>query len=240
MFLSDLTCDVNVLIIESVLPVVLCHRSVLHVDSGRRLTGLTGDVKRTVHQKQRTPPHRKSKNIIHAAVSVFWGLHPGDIYFKKSVFEAFCSSKHIISIRKCKNHFKPSPDVPLQEAPDFVNSLSLKVEVQQENTDANPVLARSSLSAWEFFVSNWAATPSLTSYCGVFLRVSPGMRAEDSPVVLQTFTQPFRMTQLIAAFWNLNCSREVSDTRVLCLSRHNVTKTLGHDAASWCVSDPLH
>lgn len=47
-----------------------------------------------------------------------------------------------------------SPDVPLQEAPDFVNSLSLKVEVQQENTDANPVLAHSSLSAWEFFVSN--------------------------------------------------------------------------------------
>uniref|UniRef100_H3DET2 Integrin subunit alpha 2 n=1 Tax=Tetraodon nigroviridis TaxID=99883 RepID=H3DET2_TETNG len=42
--------------------------------------------------------------------------------------------------------------VYVQEAPDFVNSLSLKVEVQQQNADGNPVLDRSSLSAWEFFI----------------------------------------------------------------------------------------
>lgn len=45
-------------------------------------------------------------------------------------------------------------DVPLQETPDFVNSLSLKVEIQQQNADVNPVLDRSSLSVWEFFVSH--------------------------------------------------------------------------------------
>ncbi|XP_056888065.1 integrin alpha-2-like isoform X1 [Takifugu flavidus] len=43
-------------------------------------------------------------------------------------------------------------DVYVQETPDFVNSLSLKVEVEQQNTDVNPVLDRSAVSAWEFFI----------------------------------------------------------------------------------------
>lgn len=42
----------------------------------------------------------------------------------------------------------------LQEAPDFINSLSLKVEVEQQNADANPVLDQFSPTAWEFFVSD--------------------------------------------------------------------------------------
>ncbi|XP_068461360.1 integrin alpha-2 [Clinocottus analis] len=42
--------------------------------------------------------------------------------------------------------------VYVQEAPDFVNSLSLKVEIEQQNADVNPVLDTSSPSAWEFFV----------------------------------------------------------------------------------------
>lgn len=41
-----------------------------------------------------------------------------------------------------------------QEAPDFVNSLSLKVEIEQQNADVNPVLDVFSESAWEFFVSD--------------------------------------------------------------------------------------
>ncbi|XP_054466654.1 integrin alpha-2-like [Anoplopoma fimbria] len=40
----------------------------------------------------------------------------------------------------------------IQEAPDFVNSLSLKVEIEQQNADVNPVLDMFSPSAWEFFV----------------------------------------------------------------------------------------
>ncbi|XP_034548803.1 integrin alpha-2 [Notolabrus celidotus] len=42
--------------------------------------------------------------------------------------------------------------VYVQEAPDFINSLSLKVEINQQNEDANPVLDTSAPSAWEFFI----------------------------------------------------------------------------------------
>ncbi|MEQ2251346.1 hypothetical protein ILYODFUR_010002, partial [Ilyodon furcidens] len=42
--------------------------------------------------------------------------------------------------------------VYVQETPDFVNSLSLKVEVKQENPDVNPVLDNISLRAFEFFI----------------------------------------------------------------------------------------
>ncbi|XP_074525395.1 integrin alpha-2 [Halichoeres trimaculatus] len=42
--------------------------------------------------------------------------------------------------------------VYVQDAPDFVNSLSLKVEISQQSTDANPVLDMSAPSAWEFFI----------------------------------------------------------------------------------------
>ncbi|XP_019743363.1 integrin alpha-2 [Hippocampus comes] len=42
--------------------------------------------------------------------------------------------------------------VYVQETPDFVNSVSLKVEIEQQNADANPVLDVFSLTAWEFFI----------------------------------------------------------------------------------------
>ncbi|XP_077457642.1 integrin alpha-2-like [Stigmatopora argus] len=42
--------------------------------------------------------------------------------------------------------------VYVQETPDFVNSLSLKVEIEQKNADANPVLDIFSVTAWEFFI----------------------------------------------------------------------------------------
>ncbi|KAM7018333.1 integrin alpha-2 [Tautogolabrus adspersus] len=42
--------------------------------------------------------------------------------------------------------------VYVQDPPDFVNSLSLKVEIEQQNADVNPVLDLFSTSAWEFFM----------------------------------------------------------------------------------------
>lgn len=41
-----------------------------------------------------------------------------------------------------------------QEAPDFVSSLSMKVEAAQRKANVNPVLDQFSPSAWEFFVSD--------------------------------------------------------------------------------------
>lgn len=40
-----------------------------------------------------------------------------------------------------------------QEAADFVNSISLMVEIEQKDANANPVLDIFSPSAWDFFVS---------------------------------------------------------------------------------------
>lgn len=51
-----------------------------------------------------------------------------------------------------------------QETPDFVNSLSLKVEIEQQNADANPVLDRFSPNASEFFVSDWYSTTSCVTF----------------------------------------------------------------------------
>ncbi|XP_041644456.1 integrin alpha-2-like [Cheilinus undulatus] len=43
-------------------------------------------------------------------------------------------------------------EVYVQDTPDFVNSLSLKVEIEQQSADVNPVLDMFSPSAWEFFM----------------------------------------------------------------------------------------
>ncbi|XP_037339526.2 integrin alpha-2 [Pungitius pungitius] len=62
--------------------------------------------------------------------------------------ERFLTEKaKILSTPLCLDY-----QVYVQEAPDFVNSLSLKVEIEQQNADVNPVLDTSSPSAWEFFV----------------------------------------------------------------------------------------
>lgn len=42
--------------------------------------------------------------------------------------------------------------VYVQEAPDFVNSISLKVEIEQQSANVNPVLDLFSVKAWEFFI----------------------------------------------------------------------------------------
>ncbi|XP_061762173.1 integrin alpha-2 isoform X2 [Nerophis ophidion] len=42
--------------------------------------------------------------------------------------------------------------VYVQDTPDLVNSISMKVEIQQQNPDVNPVLDIHSPTAWEFFI----------------------------------------------------------------------------------------
>ncbi|XP_035513525.1 integrin alpha-2 [Morone saxatilis] len=62
--------------------------------------------------------------------------------------ERFLTEKaKISSAPLCRDY-----QVYVQEAPDFVNSLSLKVEIEQQNADVNPVLDMFSPSAWEFFI----------------------------------------------------------------------------------------
>ncbi|XP_068995018.1 integrin alpha-2 [Embiotoca jacksoni] len=62
--------------------------------------------------------------------------------------ERFLTEKaKISSTPLCRDY-----QVYVQEAPDFVNSLSLKVELEQENPDVNPVLDKFSPSALEFFI----------------------------------------------------------------------------------------
>lgn len=56
-------------------------------------------------------------------------------------------SAKISSKQHCVEH-----QVNVQETPDFVNSLSLKVEVEQENPELNPVLDSFSPRAFEFFI----------------------------------------------------------------------------------------
>ncbi|KAE8291917.1 Integrin alpha-2 CD49 antigen-like family member B [Larimichthys crocea] len=62
--------------------------------------------------------------------------------------ERFLTEKAKISSTPLCKDFQ----VYVQEAPDFVNSLSLKVEIEQQNADVNPVLDTFSPSAWEFFI----------------------------------------------------------------------------------------
>ncbi len=48
----------------------------------------------------------------------------------------------------CEEH-----EVYVQETPDLVNSIALRVDVVLSHPDANPVLDVFSPTAWEFFVS---------------------------------------------------------------------------------------
>lgn len=49
----------------------------------------------------------------------------------------------------CEEH-----DVYVQETPDLINSIALRVDVVLSYPDANPVLDVFSPNAWEFFVSS--------------------------------------------------------------------------------------
>ena len=82
-----------------------------------------------------------------------------------------------------------------QEAPDFVNSLSLKVEIEQQSADENPVLDVSSPSAWEFFVSDWLTAGNLWVRVDV-LGKEPDEVTEDCrrSGYLEMFVQSFKMT----------------------------------------------
>ncbi|XP_041856641.1 integrin alpha-2-like [Melanotaenia boesemani] len=75
--------------------------------------------------------------------------------------------------------------VYVQETPDFVNSLSLKVEIEQENEEGNPVLDLFSARAFEFFVP-------FTKDCGsddvcesdLVLSVKPDTKVSSSSPIL--------------------------------------------------------
>ncbi|XP_042343836.1 integrin alpha-2-like [Plectropomus leopardus] len=67
--------------------------------------------------------------------------------FTKSNERFLTEKAKILTTALCQDY-----QVYVQEAPDFVNSLSLKVEIEQQNADVNPVLDMFAPSAWEFFI----------------------------------------------------------------------------------------
>ncbi|KAK7934404.1 hypothetical protein WMY93_005300 [Mugilogobius chulae] len=67
--------------------------------------------------------------------------------FSKNHERFFSEKARIASIALCHVY-----EVYVQEAPDFVNSISLKVEIEQQSEMANPVLDIYSTKAWEFFI----------------------------------------------------------------------------------------
>ncbi|XP_034026645.1 integrin alpha-2-like [Thalassophryne amazonica] len=68
-------------------------------------------------------------------------------FFTNNNDRLFSDRAKITSNSLCQDY-----QVYVQETPDFVNSLNLKVEIEQQNADVNPVLDPSSPSAWEFFI----------------------------------------------------------------------------------------
>ncbi|KAM8866213.1 integrin alpha-2 [Synchiropus picturatus] len=67
--------------------------------------------------------------------------------FKESNERLLTGNEKISNSPLCRN-----VEVYVQETPDFINSLSLKVEIQQDRPDMNPVLDMFSPAAWEFFI----------------------------------------------------------------------------------------
>ncbi|XP_072288782.1 integrin alpha-2-like [Eucyclogobius newberryi] len=67
--------------------------------------------------------------------------------FSKNNERFFNEKAKIASVALCYVY-----EVYVQEAPDFVNSISLKVEIEQQSETANPVLDMYSTKAWEFFI----------------------------------------------------------------------------------------
>ncbi|XP_075955774.1 integrin alpha-2 [Anarhichas minor] len=87
--------------------------------------------------------------------------------------------------------------VYVQEAPDFVNSLSLKIEIEQQNADVNPVLDMSSPSAFEFFVP-------FTKDCG-----SDDVCVSDLVLSVKTDTTASSLAPVLASANNRELSFEV-------------------------------
>ncbi|XP_028270161.1 integrin alpha-2 isoform X2 [Parambassis ranga] len=67
--------------------------------------------------------------------------------FTKNNERFLTENARISSTALCRDY-----QVYVQETPDFVNSLSLKVEIEQKSADVNPVLDKFSPSALEFFI----------------------------------------------------------------------------------------
>ncbi|XP_060928114.1 integrin alpha-2 [Limanda limanda] len=67
--------------------------------------------------------------------------------FTKNNERFLTENAKIYSTPLCRDY-----EVYVQETPDFVNSLSLKVEIEQKNADMNPVLDKFSPSASQFFI----------------------------------------------------------------------------------------
>lgn len=67
--------------------------------------------------------------------------------FTKNNERFFTEKAKISSTPLCRDY-----QFYVQETPDFVNSVNLKVEVEQQSPDVNPVLDMFSPKAWEFFI----------------------------------------------------------------------------------------
>ncbi|KAJ0067652.1 hypothetical protein NL108_009743, partial [Boleophthalmus pectinirostris] len=67
--------------------------------------------------------------------------------FTKNHERFLTEREQIASVAVCQVY-----EVYVQEAPDFVNSVSLKVEIEQQSETANPVLDVYSTKTWEFFI----------------------------------------------------------------------------------------
>ncbi|KAG8011839.1 Integrin alpha-2 [Nibea albiflora] len=88
--------------------------------------------------------------------------------------------------------------VYVQEAPDFVNSLSLKVEIEQQNANVNPVLDAFSPSAWEFFIP-------FTKDCG-----SDDVCVSDLVLSVKTDTKASSSAPILVSANNQGLSFEVA------------------------------
>ncbi|XP_029108897.1 integrin alpha-2 [Scleropages formosus] len=90
----------------------------------------------------------------------------------------------------CKNY-----DVYVQEAPDMVNDISLRVDVGSSNPRANPVLDVFSTNSWQYFIP-------FTKDCG-------SDDVCDSDLVLNVNTSPEISSPLLVSFNNRRLSFEV-------------------------------
>ncbi|XP_008283163.1 integrin alpha-2 [Stegastes partitus] len=88
--------------------------------------------------------------------------------------------------------------VYVQETPDFVNSLSLKVEIEQENADVNPVLDIFSPNALEFFIP-------FTKDCG-----SDDVCVSDLVLSVKTSTKSSSSAPILVSANNRELSFEVA------------------------------
>ncbi|XP_075889449.1 integrin alpha-2 [Nelusetta ayraudi] len=134
--------------------------------------------------------------------------------FTKNNERSLTETARISSMHLCEDF-----QVYVQEAPDFVSSLSLKVEIEQKNANVNPVLDQFSASAWEFFVP-------FTKDCGsddmctsdLILSVQSNTKASSSaPAVVSANNQELSFDVLVK-----NKRENAYNTRVLATFSNNL------------------